>query len=59
MTYILAALFFSGVLLGAALLLHHLIVQSWDEIGAALRYGRVDSLKAAPRLAQPRLHAGV
>ena len=37
MTYLLAALFFTLALLGSAVALHMIVLQSWDEIVLALR----------------------
>jgi hypothetical protein len=53
-TYFAAALFFTLVLLGAAVTLHMLVLQNWDEIMLALRgeLGLKQPERRAPRLAR-------
>ena len=55
MTYVAAALFFTLALLGAAVSLHMLVLQHWNEIVLALRgeLGLSRPDPRAPRLARP------
>lgn len=55
MTYFAAALFFTLALLGAAVSLHMVVLQYWDEILLALRgeLGLKQPARRAPRVSRP------